>query len=290
MALETKESQADECFIVSVIGNPGSEERRHADWFFFGVVKPTFDAHFPDYHIMRADQMRMPGMITTQIVEKLLKSQLVIADMSFLNPNVFYEIGIRHMTGKPIIHAHHDGVKIPFDVSPYLSMEYSIKEHHKIIEAAATLKSLIESAISPDFKVDNPVTQANGRIHFNETASTPDKILFTQMESISARLTAIETAASIKPRILSHIESENQKRSKSSKYFSNELHFTPMPATSTVEFEKFTRDLLGIASGQEVTIIATPDGFRMNYNGLREGTIEQIQDLANNYGVYYLPF
>jgi len=47
-----------------------------------------------------------------------LDADLVIADMSLLNANAFYEIGLRHMERKPIIHMFRSGEVIPFDVKP----------------------------------------------------------------------------------------------------------------------------------------------------------------------------
>jgi hypothetical protein len=45
--------------------------------------------------VIRADQMSKPGMIGKQVIEHILRSRLVIADLSFHNPNVFYELCLR---------------------------------------------------------------------------------------------------------------------------------------------------------------------------------------------------
>ena len=59
-------------------------------------------AEFPNYQVKRADHDPRPGLIDSQLINDLLNAELVIADLSFVNPNVFYEIGIRHMAQKPI--------------------------------------------------------------------------------------------------------------------------------------------------------------------------------------------
>jgi len=76
-------------------------------------------ADFPEFETIRADQISSPGMIDAQIIRHLIDADLVIADLSGLNPNAFYEIGIRHMVAKPIIHMQLDGEVIPFDVMLY---------------------------------------------------------------------------------------------------------------------------------------------------------------------------
>ena len=187
--------EQDECFIVGVIGKAGTEQRIHADWFFRGIVEPTFAEHFKNFVVVRADTMNTPGTITTQIIDKLLNAKLVIADLTYLNPNAFYEIGIRHMAGLPIIHAHQAGEAIPFDVSTFRSLEYSRAEYHLMITARADLKGLIENALKPDHQVDNPVTQTRGRARFEATATAPDKVLLSRIEGLSARMNAFEALA-----------------------------------------------------------------------------------------------
>ena len=44
-----------------------------------------------------------PGKVLQQIVQLILKSQIIIAVLDGKNPNVFYEIGIAHAIGKAVI-------------------------------------------------------------------------------------------------------------------------------------------------------------------------------------------
>ncbi len=113
------------CFVVSQIGGDDSPERVSADWFMEEIVEPVFRENFEDYIVRRGDGLLEPGLIDAQVIDHLIKSDVVVADLTNLNPNVFYEIGLRHMTQKPIIHMHEAGQKIPFDVSLYRSIKYS---------------------------------------------------------------------------------------------------------------------------------------------------------------------
>jgi hypothetical protein len=76
------------CFYITPIGEDNSEERRHADFLMEYIVKPAVKEF--DLTVVRADQMGKPGMIGKQVIEHILKARLVIADLSFHNPNVFY--------------------------------------------------------------------------------------------------------------------------------------------------------------------------------------------------------
>lgn len=181
-----------ECFVVSVIGEEGSPQRLHADWVLEGIIKPTFDEHFKDYKVVRADHMNTPGLIDAQIIDKLLNADLVIADLTFLNPNAFYEIGIRHVVAKPIIHMNLATERIPFDISLYLSLKFSVTHPNDLIKARTGLKGMVDNVIADGYEVENPVTKARGRVKFEETATPVDKILQTEMENITDRLAAME--------------------------------------------------------------------------------------------------
>ena len=77
------------CFYVTPIGDPDSEQRQHADLFLNSIIEPAVEEF--GLKVVRADQIGKPGMITAQTIEHVIRARLVIADLSFHNPNVFYE-------------------------------------------------------------------------------------------------------------------------------------------------------------------------------------------------------
>jgi hypothetical protein len=58
-----------------------------------------------------------------RVVQDLTEADLVIADLTYLNANVFYELAVRHSTAKPFIHVCRRGTKIPFDVATISTIE-----------------------------------------------------------------------------------------------------------------------------------------------------------------------
>ena len=265
--------QKDECFVVGAIGKPGSEQRIHADWFFEGIIRPMFTEHYPDFKVLRADHMKMPGIITSQIIEKLLNARLVIADLTFLNPNAFYEIGIRHMTGKPVVHVHRAGEAIPFDISTFLSLEYSIVEHSEMVAARDNLKALVDNVLVADHKMENPVTQAQGRAQFEATATAPDRVLLSKIEALSSRLSAVETprnalgfaggsftapstASPHKPRFAGGGEAVPI----------DSVTFTPQPQTSVAQLEQFMTNFIAHHQGRGVVIRRVSNSYVAHYD------------------------
>jgi len=103
------------CFYITAIGDEGSEVRKHADMMLRHLVEPVVKAE--GLSVIRADRIEKSGLITQQVFEHLVFAKLCVADLSFGNPNAFYELGIRHFCMIPTIQIVRKGDKIPFDVS-----------------------------------------------------------------------------------------------------------------------------------------------------------------------------
>jgi hypothetical protein len=103
------------CFIISPIGTEDSVERKHANMMLKHLIKPVCDELELD--VVRADTIDKSGLITHQILEHIAKSAFCVTDLSFNNPNVFYELGVRHVCQLPTVQLIRKGDKIPFDVS-----------------------------------------------------------------------------------------------------------------------------------------------------------------------------
>jgi hypothetical protein len=74
---------AKSCFVISIIGDEGTEQRRHADKVLKHVISPVVSQ--TGYgEPQRAEHDYRPGMIPEQVIQKLLSCDLVIADLSVL--------------------------------------------------------------------------------------------------------------------------------------------------------------------------------------------------------------
>jgi len=102
------------CFYITPIGEEGSEERKHSDLFMGALVEPSLTEF--GLRLVRTDMIGEAGMITGQIIEHIIHSKLVVVDLSFHNPNVFYELALRHAVRKPIVQISRAADKLPFDI------------------------------------------------------------------------------------------------------------------------------------------------------------------------------
>ena len=129
------------CFVVSPIGDVGSEIRINADKLFKYIISPVCKSC--GFEPVRVDQINDSDSITQTIIDKLLSSELVIADISGHNPNVFFEMGYRKCTDKPIIHLKKKGETIPFDVNTVRTFEYDLTDLDNVEETKKRLEQTI---------------------------------------------------------------------------------------------------------------------------------------------------
>lgn len=133
------------CFVISPIGANASEERKRSDLVLKHIYKPALEPL--GYAVIRADEISEPGSITLQVIERVLSSDLVIADLTDHNPNVFYELAVRHASEKPVIHVIATGQKIPFDiadmrtVSVDVDLEGAERSRHEISAQAKQIQA-----------------------------------------------------------------------------------------------------------------------------------------------------
>ena len=74
--------------------------------------------------VVRIDETMGPGVIVQDITREIREANLVIADISPVNANVFYEVGYAHALNKPTILLAEKATKLPFDVSPFRTLFY----------------------------------------------------------------------------------------------------------------------------------------------------------------------
>lgn len=123
------------CFVIAPIGEPASETRKRADQILKHVIAPAIEPR--GYVATRSDHISEPGLITSQVIQQVLDAPLVVADLTERNPNVFYELAIRHVVRKPLIQIIAKGETIPFDVA---NMRTIAVDHRDLdsVEAART--------------------------------------------------------------------------------------------------------------------------------------------------------
>lgn len=113
------------CFILMPFGKKKDENGNEIDFdnIYNIFLKPAIlDANLEP---VRADEEQIGGIIHKPMYERLILCEYAVADLSILNANVFYELGIRHaIRPHSTISLFEDKSSLPFDISFLRSLPY----------------------------------------------------------------------------------------------------------------------------------------------------------------------
>lgn len=156
--MAAKDKDARTCFVIAPIGPDGSDIRVRSDQVLKHIIVPA--AQECRYESIRADQISEPGLITSQVIQHIVEDPLVIADLTGRNPNVFYELALRHALKKPVVQIIHATESIPFDVAASRTIHV---DHHDLDSAARAKEEIVKQIRSVErnpTEVDTPISVA----------------------------------------------------------------------------------------------------------------------------------
>lgn len=139
------------CFLITPIGETGSEIRRNADDLRDLIIKPVLESF--GFSVLRGDHRSEAGQIDIDVIRAVQESDLCIADLTMQNANVFYEFGRRDETGKPLILLKAKGSEeLPVDVATRRYIEYDLDSRRGIIDACEQLRNFVEPIVQKGFE------------------------------------------------------------------------------------------------------------------------------------------
>ena len=116
-------------------------------------IKPVVE--LKDFNLVckRADEIKSNKSIMEDIWKSICEAKLIIADLTGLNANVMYEIGIAHTIGKEtiLLYQKDSAIKFPFDLSHIRRIEYedSIQGAKKLEkELKETIQSILQIKVT----------------------------------------------------------------------------------------------------------------------------------------------
>lgn len=145
------------CFVISPIGKKRSKEYKLFKEILDHIIKPTVHSSGMDLKVVRADDIQKPGSIIRDIIIYLHSSRVVIADLTGKNPNVFYELGVRHSLAPRTILIAQDISDVPSDLQDFRVITYSTSSPEDINNFSCKLKSYLKDIANDPYKPDNPV-------------------------------------------------------------------------------------------------------------------------------------
>ncbi len=94
--------------------------------YFYRTLKAHIEGTFPEVKVERGDDLVLTAPILDKIGRLISQADVVIADCSGRNPNVFYELGMAHALGKPVILITSDAAELaPTDIRAFEFVSYA---------------------------------------------------------------------------------------------------------------------------------------------------------------------
>jgi len=173
------------CFVVCPIGDEGSETRKQADILFDHVIEPACDKF--NFNPIRADKIATTGLITNKVIKNLRDAEIVVADLTGHNPNVFYELGVRHALNKHVILIKNQKDKRPFDIQSINIIDYSSLDDPKEMQKLKNnVIKHIESILNEPEEVDLPFITILGEY------SKIESLFLTKIEDVFGQIKGLK--------------------------------------------------------------------------------------------------
>ena len=116
------------------------------------------------YVFTNAGDMNNQRNILKDIVSGIESADIIVADLTNLNPNVMYELGVAHTMNKRTVHIIQDIGQLPFDMSSYRVIPYGGMDFDKVDELICELKKGLDGVANCNIKCGNPVADYSTKL------------------------------------------------------------------------------------------------------------------------------
>lgn len=138
------------CFVISPIGSEGSDIYEEYKDLFELIIVPALEIF--DFQVRRGDHFVSEERIDDSVIKNIQTADICICDISTPNPNVYYELGRRDETGKPVLLLKKKGTpQAPVDIANRRFFEYEWEGRYAIREAQNHIRSFVQPLLEQGF-------------------------------------------------------------------------------------------------------------------------------------------
>jgi hypothetical protein len=190
------------CFIATPIGPDRSGIRREADGLIDAVIRPVLKEL--GYELVVPHEMSSPGSITQQILKTILSSDLMVANLTGLNPNVMYELAVRHAANRAVVIMALDDTILPFDVADERTVFFA-NDMAGVEEVKPRLRDMCLKAAKEEAP-DNPVYRAARErlIRDLPATTTAEELILDRLHALEAMILRLQGPRSNSARAALH--------------------------------------------------------------------------------------
>lgn len=148
------------CFVIMPFGN-------WYDSYYKEIYIPSIkDAGLEP---VRADELFTTGAVIEQIWEEIVKADVLLAELSGKNANVFYELGLAHAISKPVVFITRDLEDVPFDLRHLRVISYDVREPRWAENLGQNITTYLRSAQDDPLRsIPQPFRPEDESIHIED--------------------------------------------------------------------------------------------------------------------------
>ena len=126
------------------------------DKVYMKVIEPAISEM--EINCVRSDKITRGGSIHRDMFTHIADDEVAVVDVSTLNPNVMYELGVRHATRRAVtVMIGEKGIQMPFNIAGYRTIEYDPKDESCYDETRKSIQKFIRNGLAQRSGTDSPV-------------------------------------------------------------------------------------------------------------------------------------
>lgn len=144
------------CFVLMPFGQKQTSDGTLMDFdSFYDVIRDAVEGLGMECN--RADEIIQTGSIHEKLFDGILKADIAVVDITLANPNIFYELGLRHALKRNVtVVIRQSGSQIPWNIQGLSVLEYAPDDYEQLRMFSERLSKLIQRGLESQI-VDSPV-------------------------------------------------------------------------------------------------------------------------------------
>lgn len=190
-------SEKPVCFVIMPISDVHGYETGHFSRVYEYIFKPAIES--AGFEPVRADDTVKTDYIVVGIIQKIIDSEMVLCDFSARNPNVMYELGIRHAFNKPVVLLKDGKTDKVFDIQGLRFTEYdSSLRVDTVSKDIAKISNAVKETHESKDSINSIIQLAQikaAEIPENRMISADTQLLLTAIASLEKRVVKVESVS-----------------------------------------------------------------------------------------------
>lgn len=171
------------CFVIMPFTDPDGYEKGHFRKIYEQVFVPAIEE--AGYTALRVDEEVESTMIHGKLLNQLVTAPMVLCDLSSKNPNVLYELGIRHAFDLPVVLVQETGQSHIFDIGGITTIDYRKNRlYDEVVEDQARIAKAIKQTASTkkNYSIMSLARLEPARLDSDEKITKEDRIEIALIE------------------------------------------------------------------------------------------------------------